>query len=241
MNALVKVLLLFCVLTTSALSAPTLPSVTLKDGTVLNSVTIISAGERVVMAKWQGGRGTIPIADLPADIQKAIEPMRLGAVALSSSTPKPVRIVIPTPVVAPSRPATRKITGQVFVATSGSGAYKFAGALVRAYRKSEAESARLMIDSYLPLNYRRLDWFQRAGAIGAAWVKAVDSLNPVGSTRTDAEGVFSLEIPAEGEFALVCTTSRALSEFVTTYNTWVVDVGSGDRVDLNNANIVSFD
>lgn len=55
-----------------ALGAPvTFADLTLKDGTVLHNVTIVGFGSTTVMAKWDGGRGTIRIDNLPEGIAPA--------------------------------------------------------------------------------------------------------------------------------------------------------------------------
>ncbi len=46
----------------------TFTDLTLKDGQVLHNVTIVAIGSTTVMAKWDGGRGTIPIDNLPDGI-----------------------------------------------------------------------------------------------------------------------------------------------------------------------------
>jgi hypothetical protein len=44
-----------------------IPELRLTDGRVLQSVTVVTVGPSVVMAKWDGGRGSIPFALLPDD------------------------------------------------------------------------------------------------------------------------------------------------------------------------------
>jgi len=44
------------------------PMVVLKDGRVLKNVTFVASGSSTAMAKWDGGRGTIPLDLLPDDL-----------------------------------------------------------------------------------------------------------------------------------------------------------------------------
>src|SRR5476651_1916092 len=45
----------------------------LQDGRVLKNVTLVSFGTATVMAKWDGGRGTIAYALLPSDVQSELK------------------------------------------------------------------------------------------------------------------------------------------------------------------------
>lgn len=52
---------------------------TLKDGRLLKSVEIVSFASSSVMAKWEGGRGTIPYDSFPAEYKDALVKMRPAA------------------------------------------------------------------------------------------------------------------------------------------------------------------
>ena len=51
-----------------------IPEVKLKDGTVLHAVTFVSVGGASITGKWDGGRGSIPLAQLPDDIRADLVP-----------------------------------------------------------------------------------------------------------------------------------------------------------------------
>lgn len=46
-----------------------IPEVKLKDGTVLHAVTFVSVGGASITGKWDGGRGSIPLGQLPDDLR----------------------------------------------------------------------------------------------------------------------------------------------------------------------------
>ena len=50
-----------------------LPTVVLKDGRTLHNLRIVSFGGATIMAKWDGGRGTIAYAALPDEVRKEME------------------------------------------------------------------------------------------------------------------------------------------------------------------------
>ena len=66
-----------------------IPEVRLKDGRVLHGVTFISVGEASITGKWDGGRGSIPLALLPEEMRGDLVPAKTGQAppALSSSSP----------------------------------------------------------------------------------------------------------------------------------------------------------
>lgn len=72
----------------------------LGDGRTLTNVTIVSYAHSAVMAKWDGGRGTIPYELFSQEWQKALEPMR--------PPPASVSVRPPPPPPAPAAPAGAK-------------------------------------------------------------------------------------------------------------------------------------
>jgi hypothetical protein len=46
-----------------------IPELRLRDGTVLHAVTVTAVGSSTVLAKWEGGRGSLPLAQLPDDLR----------------------------------------------------------------------------------------------------------------------------------------------------------------------------
>jgi pimeloyl-ACP methyl ester carboxylesterase len=63
-----------------------IPSLALKDGRVLHNVVIVGVGSSTVMARWDGGRGTIGLDVLPEDVRSAAELKRPAA---PTPTPAP--------------------------------------------------------------------------------------------------------------------------------------------------------
>lgn len=76
---------------------PPISSLTLRDGTILKSVEIVSFATDVVMARWEGGRGTINYALFPDEWQEVIQKARPAK--------QPARQ--PSPTRAPERPAAK--------------------------------------------------------------------------------------------------------------------------------------
>jgi len=56
-----------------------LPTVVLKDGRTLHNLKIVSFGGATIMAKWDGGRGTLAYAALPDEVRKVAELSRPAA------------------------------------------------------------------------------------------------------------------------------------------------------------------
>ena len=51
-----------------------IPEVTLQDGTVLHAVTFVSVGGASITGKWDGGRGSIPLGQLPDALRVDLAP-----------------------------------------------------------------------------------------------------------------------------------------------------------------------
>jgi hypothetical protein len=82
----------------------------LTDGRTLANVQIVSFASSAVMAKWEGGRGTISYQSLPPDLLRAAQRYRPAA-----SAPTP-RAEASQPVVAAE---SRTLSGQICVTTGG--------------------------------------------------------------------------------------------------------------------------
>ncbi len=59
----------------AVISTP-IPTLELTNGRILRNVVIVAYGSTTVMARWDGGRGTIPYAILPTDIRSVAEHSR---------------------------------------------------------------------------------------------------------------------------------------------------------------------
>lgn len=66
----------------------TLPTVELTDGRILQNVRIVGFGSTAVMARWDGGRGTLAYGLLPEDLRRAAEGKRP---APQAATPAPTQ------------------------------------------------------------------------------------------------------------------------------------------------------
>ncbi|MBS0663349.1 MAG: hypothetical protein JSR48_08785 [Verrucomicrobia bacterium] len=76
-----------------------IPEITLKDGRVLKQVRIVMYAEQAVVARWEGGRGTLAYQDLPDPVLAAIEQAHLRPGAKTPPSPPP-----PGPIPVPARP-----------------------------------------------------------------------------------------------------------------------------------------
>ena len=78
-----------------------IPEVKLKDGTVLHDVTFVSVGGASITGKWDGGRGSIPLAQLPDDVRSDL---------VQAAAAKPASIPASAPA-APAAPAAHAAPG----------------------------------------------------------------------------------------------------------------------------------
>ena len=91
---------------------PVFPALELKTGSTLRNVRVISTAARYLMARWDGGSGTIQYADMPTSALEAVFPQmqktQAGAVAdaelPAATTPPPAQNTTP-PALAPTATA----------------------------------------------------------------------------------------------------------------------------------------
>ena len=137
---------------------------------------------------------------------------------------------------APTMPAPRTLSGQVFVTTQGAGAYKFGGAVVTAVSQAEFDYLKPIMENNLPLSFRNLHGWERDQAVFNAWRAALKTANPIGkAVTTDADGKYVVELPATGQFVLICTAYR-LAGGSSEYNVWTVPTTERATLDLNSGN-----
>lgn len=163
-------------------------SISLRDGRVLKDVQIVSFASTAIMAKWEGGRGTISYDLLPAEITDAIAPLR----------PKQQQAISPQTIATDGRKL--KIEGQIFVPNHEGGAYRFVDTEVTAYPFSEM--AKVLAQQ--KRSARDASPNVLSDPQVAAFWKALKNLHPLGSARSDAEGKFKLEIPQEIPAFIFC-------------------------------------
>jgi hypothetical protein len=151
-----------------------LPELRLNDGTLLHSVEFISFGSTTLMARWDGGRGTIKYSDLPPDVATKTEAFHTKPSTHDSARPKelPHSAKQPSnevsPVVPPAADSKHPIKLIALSGAAYSGGmdqpYRFAGMHVSIFPKDTPESGET-------------------------------SALPVAETETDVDGKFSATIP----------------------------------------------
>ncbi len=63
-----------------------IPEVKLKDGTILHAVTFVSVGGASITGKWDGGRGSIPLGQLPDALRADLVPVAAAKPASAEPT-----------------------------------------------------------------------------------------------------------------------------------------------------------
>ncbi len=132
------------------------PEVTLRSGRKITNLEIVSVVGDTVMARWDGGRGTIAIADLPEELRAALplpapRPNPYGLSAPGTPTPPMEPAKEPPPLSsAPyddppklaAKPALleRTVKGQVFITTQGAGSVKMGGLKIYVYPKEDFDA-----------------------------------------------------------------------------------------------------
>ncbi|MEO6876587.1 MAG: hypothetical protein ABI222_17365 [Opitutaceae bacterium] len=81
-----------------------IPEVRLKDGTVLHAVTFVSVGSSSVTGKWEGGRGSIPLAQLSDELHAEIAALAPPKTVPAATTSNASRVASPA-IATPSSPA----------------------------------------------------------------------------------------------------------------------------------------
>jgi hypothetical protein len=130
--------------------------------------------------------------------------------------------------------AGKNVTGQVFVSTRGAGAYKFGGVVVRVFSLDSLERLKRSQEMNLPLGYRQHDAETKRADQVAAWVAALKDEPQLGSTRTDADGRFSLTLSEDAPAFIFCGAMRTIGRY-TEWDLWVVPL-DGDAMILTNEN-----
>lgn len=202
--------------------------VTLTSGRVLRKVEVVRWEEKRVVLRYAGGADPIAFTLFKSPTPAEVETLRVAA----SMAPEPK----------PAAPVSqaKRIAGQVFVATRGAGTYKFSSAPLAAYPLEQLKAAGASIAGRLPLMYRRMNPDEQEAAVARAWEEAVQKLQPIATTSTDADGNFELSWASGEPVFLFCHTSRLRgrrsdgSEIVE-HNVWALPA-EGPRVILSQAN-----
>lgn len=205
----------------------------LRDGRTLKNVQLISYAASAVMAKWEGGRGTLRYEDFPDEYQTALTAERPKASAYVAPPPKPKQAAA-TPA-APTPAAAKTVNGQLYVMTVGAGAYKFAGSHVRVYPAEKLEGLLYAQQAALPLGYRRMAHDDARQAEHDAWNEALKKEPMIASAQTDSDGKFALSIPARGSYFVFVTTFR-VAGLRSEWKTWVTPISGEGELLLNSSN-----
>jgi hypothetical protein len=213
-----------------------IPELHLKDGRVLQNVKIVSYGTSTVMAKWDGGRGTIPYKQLPDDFQEAMKaympPPPIVEAPIVVEAPIPGRIASEPP---PSPGPAKTVTGQVFIATKGGENFKLALVGISVYPVEVWTIYEKQVEGIAAAKQKKLETKQKAFEANGNYHGSIQTLNeelalsfdkwdllppPTASTKTDADGKFSLvhTVPSPVIFA---RARRSVGK-ETEYYVWVV-------------------
>lgn len=238
------------------------PEVHLKDGSVLQNVKFVSYAATAVMARWDGGRGTIPYKQLPDDIQEAMKSYIPQAVV---ETPVPTSI---TAEPAPNPGPTVTLHGQSFIVTKGGENVKLGLVEIDVYPADAWESYRkqvLIIAADRKKRYEAqfrsalramsptapMSGWDAANAASDAAMHAGemlpysmwDALPPaLASTKTDADGRFTLTHTVAAPYVVFARATRSVPARVapdTELYTWIIESGklaSGELL-LGNDNV----
>lgn len=203
----------------------TIASLALGDGRILTNVSIVSYAPTALMAKWDGGRGTISYELFPADYTSALSKRRPNAAPVNAA---PVK----TPALDPAK--DHIISGQVFITTRGAGAYKFPAALVMVYAAEDIEKVRSRVNAVLKGRDPGEDY---SFAARIEWSKALrqSHIDPLQQVLTDADGRYTLKVTAPQTAVFIfCETSRTAGRNLE-HNFWLVPIDK-EVLDLNDFN-----
>lgn len=198
----------------------------LTSGATLRNTSLVRWTSDGVVIKHAGGADPIRLAFIA-------EPHRSQVIAVRDAVPAPS--TVPQVATKTGGAKTKNLTGQVFVTTKGAEAYKFTGARVSAYPFSEFANATQKKQLNTPSSFA-----QNLRAELEAWGKALSEIPVLGTSTTDTEGKFVLELPAATEVFLFCVGVRTYGR-VTETNLWLVPVLSETAtVSLNGNNCQTF-
>lgn len=238
----------FAAAPTVDLSAP-IPEVKLSNGRVLKNVTFVSYAATAIMAKWDGGRGTINYDQLTPETLSAIQHLRPNGAF--GPVIKPVDV---PPLSEPPSLAEIALSGQVFVTTKGGTNVKLGGVPVFVYALADFKAQYAWYTAALARtvefhtsrarSYQKQQNFQSAlveiRAASQAKLKVLSELRvPSNATATDADGRFTVRHRCGEQFVIVAYGSRLTGD-TTEYYRWFVpssDIRESANVLLHNDNM----
>jgi len=230
-----------------------IPSLALKDGRTLENVTLVSYGSKAVMAKWDGGRGTLAYELFPEDYAPALAsnrpvPSPTPSANVPATVRKPADAFPPldtspiAPLPAEAVGAAQSLSGQCFVVTKGGQNFKLGLVEVCIYPKEHFDQylaeielrTKARFDAMrlvaLPKDFRSLslDQMKRSTSVSKQWMAEVHarwSLLPPPTTtaKTDADGRFALTHSVAPPFVVFARAMRTVGDNTEHY---VWSVGS---------------
>lgn len=198
---------------------PVLPQMVLRDGTVLKGVRLINAaGTSTVLARWDGGRGTIALADFSPQMRAQLMARwpqlgRQPEVKAAPKPPDPVVVVLPEP-----RPEGTVIGGTIYLGAE------------------DAEERRALLARATLKAYPLKDYIaaRQAGA-------QVPMPEPYSVGTSDEQGRWSLTVPPGAEFmveaeALHQPRGPRAEKIRWTWRIPSIDLEEGKPIELNDQN-----
>lgn len=227
-----------------------IPSVRLKDGRELKNVTLASFTPTSVLARWDGGRGTLAYESLPADLAEAVKPMRPAPRRVAASVIESPAPSAPTGSASSVTAATHTYRGMAFVDLKWRRSFRLADIEVRAMsaetyrqfaRSRNAGSLAVARGNIAASPLKDNDYKSKVladelnKAMYASFAGAPDGY---GVTTTDADGNFSISC-TQSEVVIfaraICYSGggRDYEAFI-----WAVPAKAGKVVNLTNSNAV---
>ncbi len=170
----------------------TIPELKLKDERVLKNVFVVGHTTSSIVARWDGGRGTIPFSLLPDELWRSDAPSA----------------------------ETRAIRGKIQI-KSATGPLSIPDEMIYAYPRNQLVEVRRRLREHLPAR-RSESAYSRQLSLGEAWMAALRNVNSVASTKSDSEGRFEIHIlPPMSDVFLFALTTQKIGEGADLH-VWVV-------------------
>lgn len=237
-----------------------IPELQLKDGQTLRNVKFVDYGATLLMARWDGGRGTISYDTLPDDWMGAVRSYLRPKVE-----PTIIKSISPEPDPTPGSPI--RISGQCFVVIKGNQTYKLSSVEIAVYPEAAWETYQKQVDQIAADQKKQLDdKFEAtisaarrtdlgdlkgmtaaddamAAAANAVYILPYDKWNvlpqPLASTTTDTDGRFSLTHTVVPPYVVFARAKRSVGDRDELY-TWVLPsskINDLSNIFLSNENL----
>lgn len=198
---------------------PVLPQMVLRDGTVLKQVKLINAaGASTLLARWEGGRGTIALADFSPQMRAQLVARwpQLGRPPEVKAAPRPVEPVVT--VIEEPKPEGHQLEGLIFLG-------------------ADAEEGRRALLAKASLKVYPLKEYVAARQAGAQ----VPMPEPYSTGTSDGQGRWTLTVPPGVEFmveaeAVHQAAGPRADKVRWTWRVASVDLEEGKPIELNERN-----